>query len=76
MEQFIAILDVAVRTMLIESSLLEVALDYHLALTTYITLRAALRKSVQLMLTPKTAPRVIEEWDDGLAPHKQTQFES
>ena len=65
-DQFIEIVKVAVRVTLHDSSLLDVALDYHLAITTYITLMTALRASVTMLLTPKEAPGMIALWDDGL----------
>ena len=66
-EQFVSVLQGAVRVTLGDSSLLDVAIDYHLALTTYIVLMATLRKSVQMMLAPHDAPKAIQLWDDGLA---------
>ena len=66
-ERFVDVLQVAMNVTLSDSSLLDVAMDYHLALTTYITLMAALRASVQIMLTPKDAPKTTALWDDGLA---------
>ena len=67
-DQFMGILEVAVGTMLNNSGLLEVALDYHLALTTYVAISTALRSSVQMMLAPKDMPEMIKAWDDGLTP--------
>ena len=66
-EQFVELLQAVVRMTLEESSLLEVALDYNLALTTYATLLAALRGSAQMMLEPHGVPRPIVSWDDGLS---------
>ena len=66
-EQFITIVDTAMRGMLCESSLLELALDYHVVLTAYLTLMAALRASVQMILKPKESLGAIVTWDDGLA---------
>ena len=74
-EQFIETVKVAVRVTLYESSLLDVALDYHLALTTYIMLMAALRASVATLLTPKDTPKSIAPWDDGLAGLRYEGFE-
>ena len=65
-DEFVATIKVAVRVTLHESSLLDVALDYHLALTTYIALMAALQASMQMMLEPSDAPTTIALWDDGL----------
>ena len=65
-EQFLQVLQTAVRVTLRDSSLLDVALDYHLVLTTYIALMAALRASVQMILKSKDAPKTIAIWDDGL----------
>ena len=65
-DEFMATIEVAMRVTLSNSSLLEMALDYHLALTTYIALMAALRASVQMALKPSDAPRTIALWDDGL----------
>ena len=64
--EFVATIKVVARVTLCDSSLLEVALDYHLALTTYIALMAAMRASVQMMLQPSDAPKTIALWDDGL----------
>ena len=66
-DQFMEVVEVAVRVTLHDSSLLDVALDYCLALTTYITLIAALRASVAMMLESEDAPSPIAPWDDGLA---------
>ena len=66
-EQFMTILEVVVRTMLHDSSLLELALNYNLALTTYTTLKAALRASVEILLESKDVPKTIALWDNGLA---------
>ena len=65
-EEFVATIKVAVRVTLHDSSLLDVALDYPLALTTYMALMAAMRASVQMMLKPSDAPKAIALWDDGL----------
>ena len=65
-DEFVATIKVAVRATLCDSSLLEVALDYRLVLTTYTALVAALRASVQMVLKPSDAPRTIALWDDGL----------
>ena len=65
-DEFVAIVKTAVRITLHDSSLLDVALDYHLALTAYIALMAALRASVQMVLKPSDAPSTIALWDDGL----------
>ena len=65
-DEFVAIIEVTVRATLCDSSLLDVVLDYHLALTTYIALMAALRASAQIMLQSSDAPRTIALWDDGL----------
>ena len=65
-EEFLKVMQVAMYVTLRNSSLLDVALDYHLALTTYATLTAALRASVQMLLKPRDAPRTIATWDDGL----------
>lgn len=66
-DEFIPILQMAVKATLDGSSLLEVALDYHLALTTYVTLLTALRKSVQMTLSPQSSPENVVAWDDGLS---------
>lgn len=66
-EQFIEVLKVALKVMLGESSLLEVAMDYHLALTTYVALAVALRVSAQMMMAPQDVPKTIALWDDGLS---------
>ena len=66
-EQFMATLELAMRAMLHDSGLLEVALDYHLALTTCVTLKAAMRASVQMILGSHDVPRTTVLWDDGLA---------
>ena len=65
-EEFVATIKVALRVTLCDSSLLEVALDYHLALMTYMALMAAMRATAQMMLQPSDAPRTIALWDDGL----------
>ena len=65
-EEFVATIKVAVRVTLCDSSLLEVALDYRLALATYMVLMAALRATPQMMLRPDDAARTIALWDDGL----------
>lgn len=66
-EQFMEVLEVAVRAMLDGSSLLELALDYHLMMVTYVTLKAALQASVQLILESEDVPETTVLWDDGLA---------
>ena len=66
-DEFVALLRVTTNAILDTSSLLDVAIDYHLALGTYIALMAALRKSVQMLLTPADAPQPVALWDDGLA---------
>ena len=66
MDELATTIKAAVRVTLHESSLLEVALDYHLALTTYMALMAALRATAQMMLQPGDAPQTIALWDDGL----------
>ena len=53
--------------MLKGSDLLEVALDYHLALSVYVTLMATLQKSAQMMVAPKDTPKTVTPWDDGLS---------
>ena len=65
-DEFVATIKVAVHVTLHDSSLLEVALDYHLVLTTYIALMAVMRATAQMMLQPSDAPRTIASWDDGL----------
>ena len=66
-EELTGILDAEMATVVTNSSLLDVALDYHLTLATYIALKAALQKSLQIMLAPEEAPRAIQVWDDGLS---------
>ena len=66
-EKFMQVLGAAMRVLLSGASLLEVAVDYHLALTTYVALKEALQASVQMMLAPRDAPRTIALWDDGLS---------
>ena len=66
-DQFNAQLRTAMDMMLQKSSLLDVALDYNLALMTYALLMETLRKSVLIMLAPQNPPGVIETWDDGLS---------
>ena len=66
-EQFTEALSVAVRVVLNGSSLLDMALDYNLVLTTYITLKAAVQANVQMLLKPKDVPQTIALWDDGLS---------
>lgn len=66
-EQFKSAAQNALRALLIDSSLLDVAIDYHLALTTYTALMATLRKSVQTLLATDDVPETIQLWDDGLA---------
>ena len=66
-DQFMAVLDVVLHAVLDDSSLLEVALDYNLALTMYATLKAAMQASVQLMVARKKVPKSIALWDDGLS---------
>ena len=65
-EEFVTIIRVAVHVTLHDSGLLDVVLDYHLALTTYIALMATMRASAQIMLQPSDAPKAIALWDDGL----------
>lgn len=66
-EQLLAILAMAMRTLLQDSSLLEVALDYHIALTTCVESIKALRKCVQMMLAPSSVRESTELWDDELS---------
>lgn len=66
-DRFMAVVGMAVRSMLSDSSLLDVALDYHFALETYIALMTALQASLQAILKPKDAPGTIALWDDGLS---------
>ena len=68
MGQLMQVLQVATWATIDDSSLLDMALDYHLATTTYITLSAAVRASVQMaMPTLGGVPRAIVHWDDGLS---------
>ena len=64
---FVALLRVAISTILQGASLLELALDYQLSLTTYVTLTAKLQRNVQMMLAPGDSPRIIDMWDDKLS---------
>lgn len=66
-EQFRSVVQNALQALLIDSSLLDVAIDYHLALTTYTALMETLQKSVQILLAPDDTPKAIQLWDDGLA---------
>lgn len=66
-DEFVVLLRVAVNAILAKSSLLEVALDYHLALSTYLMLIATLRKSAQMMLAPTMSPGTVQVWEDGLS---------
>lgn len=69
--KFLFLARMVLNSILESSSLLEVALEYHLALTTYVALTVTLRKSLQLMLepcdTPNGALRTAQAWDDGLS---------
>ena len=66
-EQFTEVLEVVIKATLNDSSLIEVALDYHLTLSTYVALMIALRTSAQLALAPGSAPETTALWDDGLS---------
>ena len=66
-EDITALLQIALNAILEKASLLEVALDYHWAVSTYVTLMVALRESEQMMLTPRNSSRTVELWDDGLS---------
>ena len=59
MGHFIENIEVVVRVTLHGSDLLDVALDYHLVLTTYTALIAALPASVTVLLKPKDVPKTI-----------------
>lgn len=65
--EFTGLVRTAICTILEKSSLLEVAVDYHLTLTSYVALIVALEKSVQMTLSPGDSPGKIEMWDDGLS---------
>ena len=65
--EFAAAVRTAVDVMLSESSLLEVALDYHLELSVYATMVVALQKSVEMLLSPDNPPEIPTQWDDGLS---------
>ena len=66
-DEFTVLVRVALNAILVKSSLLEVALDYHLVLTTYMMLMATLKKSVQMILAPSAPVGSIQVWDDGLS---------
>lgn len=67
MNKFVATVDLVLRAMLADSSLLALAMDYNLALTTYMTIRTAIQASVQLLVAPNDAPAATALWDDGLS---------
>lgn len=70
-EKFTVLARTVINSILKSASLLEVALDYHLALKTYVALMASLQKSLEMILapgdTPSDAPRTAQMWDDGLS---------
>ena len=67
-EEFMVVLEAAIDVSIRNTSLLEIALDFHWALTTYLVMMAALRRSVQLMTeSRKDAPEDVTTWDDGLS---------
>ena len=67
MNDFIHVLRVVVAAVITSSNLLEIALDYHLAMATYMMLIARLKTSMQLTLGTAREPLGIELWDDGLS---------
>lgn len=66
-DQFTGTLETAVRVILYDSSLLEVALDYNLVLATCVTLKMALRAGIQTTLESEDASKMETMWDDGLS---------
>ena len=67
MSDFIHVLRVVVAAVVTTSNLLEIALDYHLAMATYMMLITSLKTSMQLTLGPAKESLEIELWDDGLS---------
>lgn len=65
-DNFVQVIGPEVMAMTANTGLLNVALDYHLPITTYLTLITTLRNSVQTMVSPGAASRDISIWDDGL----------
>lgn len=67
-DDFISVLQPAIVGLISNTSLLEIALDYHQPLATYVTLIETLRTSAQLMLPLfESTPEKIAVWDDGLS---------
>ena len=67
-DEFVRVLQAAIMAVTVKTSLLEIALDYHQSLATYVTLISTLRSSTHMMLLPADAPAErVALWDDGLA---------
>lgn len=66
-EKFVKVIIQALNAMTTNASLLDIALDYHSSIMTYVALIKTLRSSAQAMQSPKAAPEETEMWNDGLA---------
>lgn len=67
-KEFVTRLRSIVMTIVRDASLLEIALDYHLALTTYVMLIASMEASAEIMVDANGAkPKTIPVWNDGLS---------
>ena len=66
-DNFVRVLGPALIAVMANTSLLDVALDYHLPIATYLMLIMTLRNSAQSMVSPETESSQVEPWDDGLS---------
>ena len=67
-DDFVKLLRSAILATVTDTSLLEIALDYYLALETYVMLILSLQASVKMTTSPEPVTGAkIKAWDDGLS---------
>ena len=66
-DKFMDLLQSAVKALVAETCLLEIAMDYQLPLGTYLTLMQSLCGSIKSLSSPESIREKAAEWDDGLS---------
>ena len=67
MDEFIAKLKSVVTALTANTTMLDIALDYHLPLSTYLTVITSLRAGVDALLSPAHKQEIVGVWNDGLS---------
>lgn len=66
-DEFIAKLKSVVTALTANTTMLDIALDYHLPLSTYLTVITSLRAGVDALLSPAHKQEIVGVWNDGLS---------